>query len=148
MAFERFARETRAAVVAASREAEMAGQRAVEAEHLLLALALHPELKQLGLDHGELVKALAQEEEQSLAAVGVSAWEYDLPAAHALAREPRLATSAKLALQRALTVAARRGERRIRVEHLLLGVLSAEHGRVPRALNVADIDIDELRARL
>ncbi len=31
---------------------------------------------------------------------------------------------------------------------LLLGVITAEHGRVPRMLQVADVDIDELRARL
>ncbi len=31
---------------------------------------------------------------------------------------------------------------------MLLGVLATEHGRVPRALRIADIDVDELRARI
>jgi hypothetical protein len=31
---------------------------------------------------------------------------------------------------------------------LLLGILTADHGRVPRALQLASIDIRDLRARL
>jgi hypothetical protein len=37
---------------------------------------------------------------------------------------PKLGTSAKLALQRALTVTAKRGQRRITIANLLLGLLA------------------------
>jgi ATP-dependent Clp protease ATP-binding subunit ClpA len=149
MTFERFAKDARAAVLAAAEEeAGIAGQGVVEAEHLLLALASRPELRQLGLDHEELSAALEREEEQSLAAVGVAAADHDLPAPRRRARGPKMATSTKLALQRAAGVAVRRGDRRIGAQHLLLGVLAAEHGRVPRALDIAGIDVPELRARI
>jgi ATP-dependent Clp protease ATP-binding subunit ClpA len=148
MAFERLTKEARAAVIAACREAAAGGQGVVEAEHLLLALASHPELRGLGLDHEQLVAALAREEERSLAAIGVAAGDHELPALPRRTRSPKLATSTKLALQRALTIASRRGDRRIRAQHLLLGVLSAEHGRVPRTLEIVGLDIQELRARL
>jgi hypothetical protein len=32
--------------------------------------------------------------------------------------------------------------------HVLLGVLVAGHGRVPGALRIADIDVDEVRTRV
>ena len=63
MAFERFTKDARAAVLGARQEARSTGQRTVESEHLLLALAARPEL---GLDRDRLAEALAQEEEQSL----------------------------------------------------------------------------------
>jgi hypothetical protein len=31
---------------------------------------------------------------------------------------------------------------------VLLGVIGAEHGRVPRVLRLADVDVAELRARI
>jgi ATP-dependent Clp protease ATP-binding subunit ClpA len=149
MAFERFTKDARAAVLSASEEAaRSSGHATVEAEHLLLALAVHVDLRELGLDHDELVAALAAEEERSLAAVGIASSDFDLPVRHRGRRKPKLATSAKLALQRAATIAVRRGERRIHAGHLLHGVLAAEHGRVPRALQIAGIDVDELRARI
>jgi hypothetical protein len=128
-------------------EASTDGRGVIEAEHLLLALAGSPQLQHLGLDHEELARALAREEEQSLAAVGVSADE--LPRATSpRSGRPRLATSAKLALERALKITAKRGQRQMTAQTLLLGVISAEHGRVPRTLQLADIDVDNLRARV
>jgi ATP-dependent Clp protease ATP-binding subunit ClpA len=145
MALQRFARDARAAVLAARAEARTSGQHTVESEHLLLALARRPEF---GLDRDRLVDALACEEEQSLAAVGVAAGELE-PRTRGRARhEPQFATSAKLALTRAGAGAARRGDRRLTPGHVLLGVIAAEHGRVPRALRIAEIDVDELRARI
>lgn len=145
MAFERFTRDARAAVVAAREEARTSGQHAVESEHLLLALAARPEF---GLDRDRLVDAFAHEEEQSLAAVGVAASELE-PRTRGLARrDPQFATSSKLALQRAVGVAAKRGDRHLTAAHVLLGVIAADHGRVPRALRLAEIDVDELRARI
>lgn len=148
MAFQHFARQTRAVVVAAVRaEAATDGRGLVEAEHLLLALADDPELRRLGLDREEIASALAREEERSLAAVGVAADELPRPRAPRLG-SPRLATSAKLAIERAARITARRGQRRMTPQTILLGVIGAEHGRVPRALALADIDVAELRARL
>jgi ATP-dependent Clp protease ATP-binding subunit ClpA len=149
MAFERFTKDARAAVLTASEEeARSSGHGTIEAEHLLLALAAHPDLRELGLDHEALVAALAQEDERSLAAVGIAAGDFSLPVTRRRRPKPKLAASAKLALQRALTIAVNRGERRIHAGHLLYGVLAAEHGRVPRALQIAGIDVDELRARI
>lgn len=148
MAFQHFAGDARSAVAAAvQEEAEMEGRGLVQAEHLLLALASHPDLRHLGLDRDALATALAREEEESFAAVGVAA--YDLPTSSATGSgSARLATSSKLAVARALKITAKRGQRRITAANLLLGILSAEKGRVPRALRLAGIDIGDLRARL
>jgi hypothetical protein len=48
----------------------------------------------------------------------------------------------------AVSIAVNRGERRIHAGHVLYGVLAAEHGRVPRALLIAGIDVDDLRAQI
>lgn len=146
--FERFATDARGTVEAASVEAQAAGQNTIEAEHLLLALSVKPEIRKLGLDHDGIVAALAAEEERSLAAVGIDRAAYDVPVPARRAGYAKLGASAKLAIQRALTVTAKRGQRRITAANLLLGVVSAEHGRVPRALRLAEIDVLELRARL
>ena len=146
--FERLATDARHIVEAAWEEAQAAGQNAVEAEHLLLALSLKAEIRRLGLDYDEILAALRAEEEHSLAAVGIDLADYDVPASFRPSRSARLGGSAKVAIQRALTVTAKRSQRRITAPNLLLGVLGAEHGRVPRALRLAGIDVQELRARL
>lgn len=149
MGFQHFAGSTRTVVAAAIREeAAVGGRGVVEAEHLLLALAGDSGLQRLGLDHDELAAALAREEEQSLAAVGVIA--EDVPARPHFPRlgRPRLATSSKLAIERAARITARRGQRRMTPGTVLLGVIGAEHGRVPRVLRLADVDVAELRARI
>jgi ATP-dependent Clp protease ATP-binding subunit ClpA len=148
MAFERFTKEARAAVVGARGEARTLGRDTVESEHLLLALAARPEFQAIGLDRDELANALAQEEARSLAAVGIAAGPLE-PAVPARApRELRFATSAKLALRRAMAVAVARGDRRLDAGHVLLGVLAAERGRVPRALRIAGIDAEQVRSRI
>jgi ATP-dependent Clp protease ATP-binding subunit ClpA len=148
MPFERFTKDARAAVIAARAEARAAGHPTVEAEHLLLAMAASPELHAVGLDRQRLLVALAEEEARSLASVGVFAGEFEEPPAGRTPRDPQFATSAKLALQRGLAAAAKRGDRRLDASHVLLGVLAAQHGRVPRALKIAGVDVDELRARV
>jgi hypothetical protein len=149
MPFQHFAQSTRAVVAAAIREeAALDGRGVIEAEHLLLALADDPGLRRLGLDHGELAAALAREQEQSLAAVGVLAGDVPARAGFPRLGRPRLATSSKLAIERAARITAGRGQRQMTPETVLLGVIGAEHGRVPRTLRLAEIDVDELRARL
>jgi ATP-dependent Clp protease ATP-binding subunit ClpA len=140
--FERFTREARAVVKDADGEARRLGSRTIEAEHMLLALAGH---EPLGLDRNEILSALDAERERSLMAVGISAGDFDLPPAPVT--RPRMATSAKVALERSLRASVARSDRRIEAGHLLLGVLAAEAGTVPRALALADIDRDELRTR-
>ena len=148
MAFERFTSDARAAVVGAREQAHTLGHHTVESEHLLLALASRPEFDALGLHHDELANALAQEEERSLAAVGLAVGELELAVAARAPRKLQFATSAKLALQRALAIALARGDRRLDAGHVLLGVLAAQHGRVPRVLQIAGIDAEELRTQL
>ena len=144
--FERFTTDARAAVQAAVNDARAAGQSTVEAEHLLLALTTSPELQSLGLDREQLAEALIAEERHSLAAVGLSTEQYQ----HAAPRtqQPPFGASAKLALQRGVKLAQQHGSRQFRSQELLEGVLAAEHGRIPRALDLAGIDVAELRSRI
>lgn len=149
MALARLTKDARASVLAAAgEEARSSGQDSVEAEHLLLALVDHPDLRDFGLDRGRLLAALAEEEERSLAVLGVSAGEFDLSCTARRPRRAKHSTSSKLALQRAVKLAIRRGDRRVGARHLLAGVLVAEHGRVPRALRIAAVDVDEILAHL
>lgn len=151
----RFAEDVRRAVVrAAEREAQAAGVRAVEAEHLLLALAAEEEspvgrlLAESGLDHDGVRAALEREAERSLAAVGVALSDFRLAGAPTPPRgRPRFAASAKRALERTARVAVARGDRTISAPCLLVGILRADVGTVPRALAAADIDRVALSTR-
>jgi ATP-dependent Clp protease ATP-binding subunit ClpA len=149
MAAVRFTKDARKFVLARAREEVLGrGEDVIEAEHLLLSVADHPDLREFGLDRERLVAALAEEELRSLAAVGVSAREFDLSCTARRPRRAKLATSSKLALHRAVKLAVARGERRVSAHHVLWGVLAADHGRVPRALQLAGVDIGALRRRL
>jgi ATP-dependent Clp protease ATP-binding subunit ClpA len=144
--FERFTHEARRVVKSAETLASGLGSPTIEAEHLLLALAdCEPVLAEVGLDHDGVLAALEAERDRSLLAVGISATDFDLPPAP-LTR-PRMAASSKAALERAVRAAVARSDKRIAGGHILLGVLAAEAGTVPRALAVAGVDRDELRDR-
>ena len=142
--FERFTRDARTVVKAAETQARGMGSPTIEAEHLLLALAAADRVPDL--DHDAVLAALATQRERSLMAVGIPAADFDLPPAP-VTRSPRFAASAKVALERSVRIAAQRSDRRLAAGHLLLGVLEAEAGTVPRALAAAGVDVDELRAR-
>ena len=149
MAPVRFTKDARTFVLTQARkEALGRGEDVIEAEHLLLAVADHPDLRDFGLDRERLVAALAEEERRSLAAVAVSAGDFDLSCTARRPREAKLATSSKLALHRAVKMAVGRGERRVGAHHVLWGLLAADHGRVPRAMRLAGVDIAALRSRL
>lgn len=144
----------RAVLNAAEDEARGLGSPTVEAEHLLMALATDDRtaagrlLLDGGLDRRTLDDALSREIERSLAAVGVSLGDYALPAAPtAPRRRPRLAASSKRALHRAALLARAHGHRRIAPAHLLAGILQANVGTVPRALEVVGADRRALLAR-
>lgn len=146
--FERLEPDTRRAVVrAAHDEARGLGSPTVEAEHLLLALADDPRtpagglLVERGLDHAGLVAALERETEQSLAAVGVALSDFVLAGRPpAMRRKTTFGTSAKQALARAVGLASARGDRTVSPGHLVVGILRAEIGTVPRALALAGVD--------
>jgi len=143
--FERFTREARLVVTTAEAEAATLGSPTIEAEHLLLAMTrLDPAttvrgvLDEAGLGHDDLLEALDAEREHALAAVGISIGDFDLAAPHTTA--PRMAASAKSALEHSLRIALTRADRRIESGHILLALLRAHVGTVPRALNEAGVD--------
>jgi ATP-dependent Clp protease ATP-binding subunit ClpA len=149
---ERFVKEARAVAAAAEAEARAGGSPTIEAHHLLLALASDVTgvagdvLRTCGLDHAAIEGAVASEFEQTLSAVGVSLDALPLRRRLPYAGRPRWAASGKSALEHALGAARERGDRRIGSGHVLLGVLAAEHGTVPRALRLAGVEPEELVA--
>jgi len=134
----------------AGQEAREDGSSATEAHHLLLAIAGEPEtvthqvLSSVGLDRRAIRDALDREFERSLGSVGVATFE--LPRASAEPGRPRLGSSAKLAIARGFGSVARKGD--LRPAHLLVGILQAPVGTVPRALDLAGIDREDLRVRV
>jgi ATP-dependent Clp protease ATP-binding subunit ClpA len=146
----RFTKEARLVVGDSVRVARELGAPTVEAEHLLLAIAkadapVARVLGDAGLDFDGLAAALTAETARSLAAVGVSA---DARSFSPFVERPRLATSAKLVLERALKVAVARNDKHIGSEHITLGALRATTGTVPRALECAGVDRIELTLRV
>jgi ATP-dependent Clp protease ATP-binding subunit ClpA len=146
----RFTKEARLVVGDSIQVARDLGAPSVEAEHLLLAVAAGDApvarvLSAAGLDFDGLAAALVAETTRSLAAVGVTA---DALAFSPFVERPRLATSAKLALERSLKVAVARNDKHIGSEHITLGALRATTGTVPRALECAGVDRVELTLRV
>lgn len=144
--FEQFAKDVRRVVVrAAEEEAQALGSSTVEAEHLLLVLAADEPspvgrlLADSGLDREGVLAALERETERSLAAVGVAISDF-AQAPTAPRRSPRFAASSKRALERSLRVAHARSDRAITPPHLLVGILRADNGTVPRALAAVEVD--------
>jgi ATP-dependent Clp protease ATP-binding subunit ClpA len=133
-------------------EAQRDGSAAVEAQHLLLAMAAGEDdvtrriLVSAGLDHEALRRALDQEFSRSLAAAGVSAAAFGLPAPSRAAERPnRLGASTRQALIRAMNAATRK--KNLEPAHLLLAILEAQAGTVPRALALAGVSQAELTER-
>jgi len=151
--FERFTRDARAVVTQAETEARELGSPTIEAEHLLLALtnldhatAAGEALAATGLDHDRITDALDAQRDRSLLAVGISIGDFDLPKPAPAAR-PRMAASARSALEHSLRIALVRADKRIDTGHILLAVLRAEAGTVPRALAESGVDKQELNDR-
>jgi ATP-dependent Clp protease ATP-binding subunit ClpA len=136
----------------ARQEARDAGSATVEAQHLLLAVAAaeepatHRLLAAAGLTHARLREALDREYRQSLATAGVRPATLDgLPARGAPPGVPGMGSSVKLALHRGFGSISRK--RDLRPAHLLLGILRADVGTVPRALALAGVDRADLIRR-
>lgn len=146
---ERFVKDARNVAGRAAEVARERGSAAVEAEHLLLALAedrgaAGAVLAGAGLDRPALDDALEAELQRSLQAVGVALSARELPLPRAHGPSPRFAASAKRALEGSLEAAKARGDRRITPPHILLAVLAAREGTVPRALRGAGVDPEAL----
>jgi ATP-dependent Clp protease ATP-binding subunit ClpA len=129
------------------------GSATIEAQHLLLAVAAqegttaHQVLTSVGLGQQAVRGALDREFEHSLRAAGVSLAAFDLPQPSSDPRpSPRVGASAKLALERGVAAATRKKD--LQPAHLLLGILEARVGTVPRALALAGIDQADLTARV
>jgi ATP-dependent Clp protease ATP-binding subunit ClpA len=150
----KFETESRKAVAAAREIASELESPTLEAEHLLLALARQPAttahdlLVEAGLDYDQLRAALDAEFEGTLAAVGITLSDFDLSATASRTRIPRWGASAKLVLERSVKIADGRRDRRITPGHILLGILRAVAGTVPRALDRAGVDRAELSSRV
>jgi D-alanyl-D-alanine carboxypeptidase len=137
----------------ATREARADGSSTVEAHHLLLAIADSGEpstrqvLGPIGLDREAIQAALTHEYARSLNAGGVSIDPSDFPRpSHPRAESPSMGASVKLALERGFGSVARK--RDLRPAHLLLGIVQAPVGTVPRALDLAGVDRIALDERL
>jgi len=63
-------------------------------------------------------------------------------------RDPRFATSAKFALERATKLAVKRGDKKLVRGHILIGILEARAGTVPRALALVGVDQNELKDKV
>ncbi|MFI7469610.1 Clp protease N-terminal domain-containing protein [Nonomuraea sp. NPDC049646] len=132
-------------VVRGAAEAREEGSAATEAHHLLLAIAAvegtaaHRVLATAGLGRQAIKDALDREFEHSLDAVGLPLASHDLPRPFRDPKDhPKPGASARLALERGF--AAAKGKKDLRPAHLLLGVLSADVGTVPRALALTGVD--------
>lgn len=151
--FERFPRASRLVLERARDEAAVLGSKDLEAEHILLALTRDPDpvvhavLSQAGLDRDSVRRAIEAQDEAALASVGVSRAAFSLPPARPLMRAPGWGTSGKQVLIRARDAVMGRRDPTIQPGHLLLGVLRAEAGTVPRTLAFAGVDQKDLATR-
>ena len=150
--FERFVPDAKYAALEATSVAAGLGSSTIEAEHLLISISSGKStaayaLRDVGLEPQELREAIQRDFERSLAKVGIDVSGVDIPA-NCRRSKPRWGTSAKQGMERAVAEAKRRGEKKIGCEHLLRGLLAAEHGTVPRILAAEGIDRDELTGRL
>jgi ATP-dependent Clp protease ATP-binding subunit ClpA len=141
-------------VMLAREEARATGSRKIEAEHLLLALSRQKGtdardlLESAGLDHAAILDAMEKEFEQSLAVAGVTLKGKNLTSSGGVSgSDPRPAQSFKLALGRAAALVSKRIAPPLEPTHVLVGVLEAREGTVPRILDVAGVDGAELCER-
>ncbi|MCU1414187.1 MAG: hypothetical protein JWN80_1527 [Microbacteriaceae bacterium] len=135
-----FSHGMRGLVAACVEEAARRGSTVVEAEHVLLAIAADPDipashaLAEVGLDHAGLEAALRGERLHSLETAGVEPFDAQSFALGRPTGKPRWGASVRMAMTRQRRGA---GSREVAV---LIGILRAEIGTVPRALACAGID--------
>lgn len=103
-------------------------------------------LASVGLDYEAIRGMLDREFEQSLSAAGVTVTASDLPRSTIGLKDPKPGASAKLAMKRGFSSVA--GKKDLRPAHLLLGILRARNGTVPRAFALAGVDRADLEERV
>jgi ATP-dependent Clp protease ATP-binding subunit ClpA len=150
--FERFDKETRAAVVHARDQAARAGKREIGTEHLLLGLLSRPghasdALTAAGADAVDLHAQIAPDD-AGAASTGLAAARAgsQQPGTHSTDNELPMTTHARHALELALRATQRFKHRNISSGHLLLGIIDQPHNGAVQALSVAGIHVGSLRA--
>jgi len=143
---ERLTAAARRAVTQAQAEALDLGAPAIEAEHLLLALASVGDdgvagLADHGLTHRRLVELVEEERRRSLAHAGVDIPDESLRRTLP-GRKLRLGASAKAVLVRAVHGSVRR--KGISSNDLLRAIVRADAGTVPRMLAIAGVSPADL----
>jgi ATP-dependent Clp protease ATP-binding subunit ClpA len=153
--FERFGRDVRAAVVAASREAaELRGDRHVGTEHLLVGVAEagSATIAAAGLTADDLRRALDGLDRLALGLVGVDVDLESVPGPlHPVPPRRRrhipFTAGAKSSLRRSLHIAIDLGHRRIGSDHLLASLaVGGENDPAVRLLRTAGIDPADVEA--
>ncbi|MGN6125378.1 MAG: Clp protease N-terminal domain-containing protein [Humibacter sp.] len=151
---DRIPQPLRPVVAAAVEEAARRSSAEVGPEHLLLALAGLEDspaavvLADVGLSHAALDAALDEERTRALAVVGIHDLDPGLLAATADLRRPSWASSTREALRRSQGAGARGRRRRTFDLDVLYGIVTANVGTVPRALEYAGVDRDALIGRV
>lgn len=141
-------------VAQAVEEAGQRGSTTVEAEDLLLALASAgtPETRAMladaGLDHQSILDALRNERRHSLNYIGIAPLEENRLTTAPRTGRPGWGTSVREAMGRGRMPLNKNRQRGVAECDVLIGVLLARLGTVPRALALAGIDIDALIGRL
>lgn len=142
----RLFRELQAFLKQVEIEARLAGARRVEAEHMLMAMAAVPSghagraLELLGLSRDRIANAIERERRGALALAGIQT--ADVPAARPVTggRGLRWNQSARLAAERSCREAP--DDPMLR---MLLGIVHAEAGVVPRLLVELDISPQDVK---
>lgn len=153
MVDEKLSKSLKAVLARAIDEASSRGSTTVEAEHLLLALAGDEKLAaakvlaEAGLDHDAIEAALGQERVDSLAAAGIGPVDENRLAATPRQVRPGWGASVKDAIVRGKNASGEDGRRRPAETELLIGILHAGLGTVPRALSIAGVDRSDLIQR-
>jgi ATP-dependent Clp protease ATP-binding subunit ClpA len=149
--FERFSRDARRAAEEARRRAAVSGAESVQPVHLLAALAVQPDtpaaqaLSAVGLDADAIDDAAERDARNVLAAVGVTV---DASLSGGGTTNPDFAPATKRALELSLRSALELGDRHIGSDHVLLGLLRIDVGRVAEVLEAAGTGRDEVAAQL
>lgn len=134
-------------------EARTRGSATVEAEHLLLALSADEGLTaakvlaEVGLDHDAIEEALRRERTESLVGAGIDLVDEGHLDATPRQTRPGWGASVKEAITRGRRPKDDDGRRRSAETELLIGILRASFGTVPRALTLAGVERDVLIER-
>ncbi|NNC11420.1 hypothetical protein HII28_05945 [Planctomonas sp. JC2975] len=151
---DRLPQPIRDIVIAAVEEAQRRGDSAVAPEHLMLAIAAGSDsrasavLADFGIGHDALDHALDVEAARSLAVIGID--ELDpalLTATNRTATRPSWVSTTREVFRRAQVAGGRRRGRSAELD-VLYGIVTANVGTVPRALEYAGVDRDALIGRV